>query len=256
MTWPTTPVSTTNLDAGTDSPASARADLKTAVDNINAIAAEFGAVDTTGRTTNDVLAWDGSKWAPATPAAVPTQLDDLSDVNLTTPATDGQALVWSDSSSAWVAGTVSGGGGGGTEAYLDMTNLVVNTIESLKVVEFSEAWDGNNLITLTNSNQSFRFANAGTYMIETLGILATSNTASVDIDVKSGSSPTTTVVAGIATDGTITWNASSRRLWSASAIFTVSSTSTDYWLRHTNDTYSATFDTSVAVKRLKITKLA
>ena len=35
-TWPSgTKASTSNLDAGTDSPASARADLKTNVDNVN-----------------------------------------------------------------------------------------------------------------------------------------------------------------------------------------------------------------------------
>lgn len=36
-TWPTGSIPTTNLDAGTDSPASARADLKTTVDQVNAI---------------------------------------------------------------------------------------------------------------------------------------------------------------------------------------------------------------------------
>ena len=97
MTWPTSPISTQHLDEGTDSPASARADLKSAVDNINAVAAEFGDVDTTGKSTGDTLSWDGSQWAPSTPATVPTELDDLTDVDLTTPATDGQALVWSDS---------------------------------------------------------------------------------------------------------------------------------------------------------------
>lgn len=36
-TWPGSDVSTTNLDAGADSPASARPDLKSAVDNLNSI---------------------------------------------------------------------------------------------------------------------------------------------------------------------------------------------------------------------------
>jgi hypothetical protein len=38
-------INTTNLDAGTDSPANARADLKTAVDNINTVGAEFAVGD-------------------------------------------------------------------------------------------------------------------------------------------------------------------------------------------------------------------
>jgi len=41
MTWPTGTISTTNLDAGTDSPASARADIKQMADNVNAIKDEF-----------------------------------------------------------------------------------------------------------------------------------------------------------------------------------------------------------------------
>lgn len=39
MTWPTSATSTTNLDAGTDSPASARADLKSGLDDLNAMKA-------------------------------------------------------------------------------------------------------------------------------------------------------------------------------------------------------------------------
>lgn len=35
MSWPTTPISTTNLDSGTDSPAAARADLLAAVQAVN-----------------------------------------------------------------------------------------------------------------------------------------------------------------------------------------------------------------------------
>lgn len=41
MAWPTTTISTTHLDAGTDSPASARSDIKQMADNVNAIKDEF-----------------------------------------------------------------------------------------------------------------------------------------------------------------------------------------------------------------------
>ena len=41
MAWPTITVDTTNLDAGTDSPANARADIKQMADNVNAIKDEF-----------------------------------------------------------------------------------------------------------------------------------------------------------------------------------------------------------------------
>lgn len=39
MTWPNSAINTTNLDAGTDQPALARADLKSAVDAVNAMIA-------------------------------------------------------------------------------------------------------------------------------------------------------------------------------------------------------------------------
>lgn len=64
MTWPTSAVSTTNLDAGTDNPAQARADLKSAVDNVNAIAAEFGNVAITSAADLHLLQYSStnSRW--------------------------------------------------------------------------------------------------------------------------------------------------------------------------------------------------
>jgi hypothetical protein len=75
MAWPTSSISTSNLDQGTDSPALARSQIKSTVDNVNSIAAEFGNVDTTGRSTNDVLTWDGAKWVAAAAAAGSTYTD-------------------------------------------------------------------------------------------------------------------------------------------------------------------------------------
>jgi len=43
--WPTTPVPTTNLDAGTDSPAAARSDLLTCAQNVNTMKDGRGAAD-------------------------------------------------------------------------------------------------------------------------------------------------------------------------------------------------------------------
>ncbi len=45
MTWPTTTVSTLNMDAGGDNPALARADIKQMADNVNAIKDEFAVGD-------------------------------------------------------------------------------------------------------------------------------------------------------------------------------------------------------------------
>jgi hypothetical protein len=44
MTWPTTPINTTNLDNGADEPRLARADLKNMADAVNAMIAQGGAV--------------------------------------------------------------------------------------------------------------------------------------------------------------------------------------------------------------------
>ena len=41
MAWPTTKAGTTHVDAGSDSPASARADIKQNIDNVNTIIDEF-----------------------------------------------------------------------------------------------------------------------------------------------------------------------------------------------------------------------
>lgn len=49
-------------------------------------------------------------------------LDDLNDVDLSTPPTNGQALVYDGTSSLWKAGTVSGGGGGGAPGWQLITS--------------------------------------------------------------------------------------------------------------------------------------
>ena len=62
MAWPTTSVSTTHLDEGSDNPALARADIKSAVDNLNGIAGEFGNVAITSASNYDLLQYNGSAW--------------------------------------------------------------------------------------------------------------------------------------------------------------------------------------------------
>jgi hypothetical protein len=57
MTWPTTPVSTTHLDAATDNPADARADIKQMADNVNAITDTFSI---TSPSTGDLLVYNNS----------------------------------------------------------------------------------------------------------------------------------------------------------------------------------------------------
>jgi hypothetical protein len=65
-------------------------------------------VDTTGATTNQVLKFDGTKFAPGTASTVGS-IDDLSDVDTTTTApTTNQYLKWNGTN--WVPSTVSAGG--------------------------------------------------------------------------------------------------------------------------------------------------
>ena len=75
-TWPSaSKASTTNLDSGTDSPASARADLKTNVDNVNSVIDMF---NITSPSNNQILKYNNSNsrfelatnFDPASPGAI------------------------------------------------------------------------------------------------------------------------------------------------------------------------------------------
>lgn len=74
MTWPTTPVSTTFLDQGTDEPRLARPDIKLAVDAVNAIAAEFGNVNIVAPAVNQGLTYTGSQWTNANLVSLTSEL--------------------------------------------------------------------------------------------------------------------------------------------------------------------------------------
>lgn len=67
MAWPTTPATTTHLDAGTDDPNLARPQIKQNVENVNAIIDEFGDVAITSPTDGQVLAYNlsNTRWENA-----------------------------------------------------------------------------------------------------------------------------------------------------------------------------------------------
>lgn len=91
MTWPLTPVSTANLDAGSDEPRLARVELKQAVDNLNSIASEFGNVDISTATNDQILVKSGNVWSGTNTI---TNLDKLDfDTAAAQTATEGQ-IVW------------------------------------------------------------------------------------------------------------------------------------------------------------------
>ena len=172
MTWPTTPVSTTNLDAGSDEPRLARADLKSAVDNVNAIAAEFGNVGISAPANNQVLKYNGSQWTNANAVVA---LDDLGDVSISGPVNT-QVLQYNGSH--WVNANVSSGGGYVTQILqLNSPNLATNSTTYVDLGStFTELYAGS--AGVTNSSSTLTFS-AGTYFIEfdsTIYIVAGTNT--------------------------------------------------------------------------------
>jgi hypothetical protein len=63
MTWPTTPIATTNLDQGLDNPALARADIKQMADAVNGILGAITPVDANNSVaTDDLLQYNGTAW--------------------------------------------------------------------------------------------------------------------------------------------------------------------------------------------------
>jgi len=64
MAWPSTKAATTNVDAGSDSPSSARSDIKQNIDNVNAIIDEF---DIASPNNGDILTYNSTSgaWEPS-----------------------------------------------------------------------------------------------------------------------------------------------------------------------------------------------
>lgn len=77
------------------------------------------------------LTWDSEfrEFVCTTPA-IPTKLDDFTDVDTSTTApTQGQALVWNNSDSLWVPGTIeTGGGGGGSGAVRGIGSVTLSQL--------------------------------------------------------------------------------------------------------------------------------
>jgi hypothetical protein len=274
MTWPTTPISTEHLDAGTDSPASARADIKSAVDNINAIAGEFGDVDTTGKTTDDVLAWSGTQWAPDTLATVARSgsYTDLTDqpaaYTLPTASTTVLGGVKVDGTTITIDGSgvissaAGGGSGGGSIASIKFINWADEMTTGDRIISMEETSDINNLISMTNVStlfpgyyRSFRVAESGVYAIESSGLGVQSGTTDIIVNLVSGSmsSASTIVSSDITLDGTVTYNGSIRNTWSIPMVVVSLSAGVDYIFKHNNTTYSSS---TYRIPIIKITRLS
>lgn len=74
MAWPSgTKASTTNIDAGSDKPALARADIKQNIDNVNSIIDTF---DIASPSNGDILVYNSTSgaWEPGAPASTGTNI--------------------------------------------------------------------------------------------------------------------------------------------------------------------------------------
>ena len=133
-TWPSgSKASTSNVDAGTDSPASARTDLKQAIDNQNQIIDMF---DISSPADGEILKYStaNSKFELAADAGVES-LSDLSDVVIT-DAANGEILIYNGTN--WING----------DAGIDFADLSVGA-------EITAS--GNGSIEYNNTNGVFTY---------------------------------------------------------------------------------------------------
>ena len=140
MAWPTTRATTTALDQGSDNPNLARPQIKQNVDNVNAIIDEFG------------------------------------DVAITTPA-DGEVLTYVSANSRWENAAASGGGGGsvGSVAYYQCSTAPATGSPK---AGFTELADGDNIATLSGTNNVDITPVSGTYVVTAHGVRDNTNTNS------------------------------------------------------------------------------
>lgn len=113
MAWPTTDATTTALDSGTDDPNIARPQIKLNIENANAMANEFGTVDITSPTNE-------------------------------------QLLQYNSASSKWVNATVSTGGGGGAGAVGAMATLQSYGIENYSITASGVTASSKRALAYTN----------------------------------------------------------------------------------------------------------
>jgi len=143
MAWPTTNASTTALDSGTDDPNIARPQIKLNIENANAMADEFGTVD------------------------------------ISSPQNE-QVLRYNSSSTKWENATISTGAGSvGSVAYYSCSTAPATGSSS---AGFTELADGDNIATLSGTNNIEFTPVSGTYVVIITGARDNTN-ANSDIPV-------------------------------------------------------------------------
>lgn len=129
MAWPSgTKAGTTNVDAGTDRPSNARADIKQNIDNVNSIIDEF---------------------------------------NISSPS-DGDLLQYSSSSGQWEQVASSSIGGGASMARFNTTTSQGTNISGnnyRRPISSTGRVDTSNIVTFNADNERFTLG-AGTYIIQ------------------------------------------------------------------------------------------
>lgn len=138
MTWPTTPIATTNLDAGSDQPRLARADLKDMADAVNAIQDTF---DINGAADGDLMVYNStsSKWE----------------------YTDGSTYIAANATPAMI------------EALIQVSSGTVNNVSGRQTLPITEISDPNGLISI--SSNTFTLG-AGTYLMQSYSAVALGST--------------------------------------------------------------------------------
>jgi hypothetical protein len=148
MTWPTSAVSTQNLDAGSDNPGLARPDLKSAVDNINSVAAEFGNVSVGSATTGQVLTLTGNVWTATTPST-------YSNTNVASYLTTRSIDTYSNANVvSYLTANPQSGTYGNTQVgtYLPTYTGVQNLTKYIEPVYTSSVTTGNVVLDFANGN--------------------------------------------------------------------------------------------------------
>jgi len=143
MAWPTTNATTTALDSGSDDPNLARPQIKLNIENANAIKDEFGTVA------------------------------------ISSPQNE-QVLRYNTSSARWENATLSTGAGSvGSVAYYSCGTAPTNGSAS---AGFTELADGDNICTLSGTNNIEFTPISGTYVVNITGVRDNTN-ANSDIPV-------------------------------------------------------------------------
>ena len=145
-TWPTSPASTANLDAGTDRPSLARPDLKTNVDNVNAIIDMFNV--TASPTNGSILKYSSST----------TKFEMVADADVNTTyaisaeTASGGANLRLTGSDASTDDVKIASGTGITVSRTDANTITVTSTVSSGMTSFTVAGDTGTSQTVSDAN--------------------------------------------------------------------------------------------------------